>query len=87
MDWFAMTKAARAAFGQSVNDWIVASYVQGGWVRGPDAGLTPGSLKSGVDIEQRLAQTLTSGASPPPSLKHSRESLVAPGARGRTGFN
>jgi hypothetical protein len=58
MDWVAITKATRAAFGQSVNDWIVASYVQGGWVRGPNAGLTPGALKSSVDIEQRLAQAL-----------------------------
>lgn len=58
MDWVAITKATRAAFGQGVNDWIVASYVEGGWVRGPNAELTPGSLKSGVDIEQRLSQTL-----------------------------
>jgi hypothetical protein len=59
MDWVAITKATRAAFGQSVNDWIIASYVQGGWVRGPDAELTPGSLKSTVDIEQRLWQALS----------------------------
>jgi len=58
MDWVAITKATRAAFGQSVNDWIVASYVEGGWVRGPNAELTPGSLKSSVDIEQRLMQAL-----------------------------
>lgn len=58
MDWVAITKATRAAFGQSVNDWIVASYVEGGWVRGPNAELTPGSLKSSVDIEQRLTQAL-----------------------------
>ena len=66
MDWVAITKATRAAFGQSVNDWIIASYVQGGWVRGPNAELTPGSLKSNVDIEQRLAQALTLGRVPAP---------------------
>jgi hypothetical protein len=64
MDWVAITKATRAAFGQSVNDWIVASYVQGGWVRGPNAELTPGSLKSSVDIEQRLVQALAAGHVP-----------------------
>jgi hypothetical protein len=66
MDWVAITKATRAAFGQSVNDWIIASYVQGGWVRGPNAELTPGSLKSSVDIEQRLTQALTLGRVPAP---------------------
>jgi hypothetical protein len=66
MDWAAITKATRAAFGQSVNDWIIASYVQGGWVRGPNAELTPGSLKSSVDIEQRLTQALTLGRVPAP---------------------
>ena len=66
MDWVAITKAARAAFGQSVNDWIVASYVQGGRVSGPNAQLTPGSLKSGVDIEQRLSQALTLARVPAP---------------------
>jgi hypothetical protein len=33
MDWSAMTKASRAAFGQSVNDWIVASSLAS-WARG-----------------------------------------------------
>ena len=66
MDWAAITKATRAAFGQSVNDWIIASYVQGGWVRGPNAELTPGSLKSSVDVEQRLAQALTVARVPAP---------------------
>jgi len=69
MDWVAITKATRAAFGQSVNDWIIASYVQGGWVRGPNAQLTPGSLKSGVDIEQRLAQALTVARVPAPVVQ------------------
>jgi hypothetical protein len=64
MDWTAIAKATRTAFGQSVNDWILASYVQGGWVRGPNAELTPGSLKSSVDIEQRLTQALTTGKVP-----------------------
>ena len=64
MDWVAITKATRAAFGQSVNEWIIASYVQGGWVRGPNAELTPGSLKSSVDIEQRLGQALAAGQVP-----------------------
>ena len=64
MDWVAITKATRAAFGQSVNDWIIALYVQGGWVRGPNAELTPGSLKSSVDLEQRLLQALTAGRVP-----------------------
>lgn len=64
MDWAAITKAARAAFGQSVNDWIVASYVQGGVVRGPNAELTPGSLKSSVDLEQHLMKALTAGRVP-----------------------
>lgn len=66
MDWVAITKATRTAFGQSVNDWIIASYVQGGWVRGPNAELTPGSLKSTVDVEQRLAQALTVARVPAP---------------------
>jgi len=66
MDWVAITKATRAAFGQTINDWILASYVQGGWVRGPNAQLTPGSLKSGVDIEQRLAQALIVARVPAP---------------------
>ncbi len=66
MDWVAITKATRAAFGQSVNDWIIASYVQGGWVRGPNAELTPGSLKSSVDIEQRMMQALTIERVPAP---------------------
>jgi hypothetical protein len=66
MDWPAIAKAARAAFGQSINDWIVASYVQGGTVRGPNAQLTPGSLKSSVDIEPRLLQALTAGRVPAP---------------------
>jgi hypothetical protein len=64
MDWVAISKATRAAFGQSVNDWIIGSYVQGGSVRGPNAELTPGSLKSNVDIEQRLIQALTLGRVP-----------------------
>ena len=66
MDWVAITKATRAAFGQSINDWIIASYVQGGWVRGPNAELTPGSLKSSVEIEQRLMQALTIERVPAP---------------------
>jgi len=64
MDWLAITKATRAAFGQSVNDWIIASYVHGGWVRGPNAELTPGSLKSSVDVEQRMVQALAAGRVP-----------------------
>jgi hypothetical protein len=64
MDWAAITKATRAAFGQSVNDWIVASYVQGGWVRGPNAELTPGSLKSSVDLEQKMVQALAAARVP-----------------------
>ena len=64
MDWAAITKATRAAFAQSVNDWIVASYVQGGWVRGPNAEITPGSLKSSIDIEQRLGPALTAAGVP-----------------------
>ena len=48
MDWVAITKATRAAFGQSVNDWIIASYVQGGWVRGPERG-----AHAGLTQEQR----------------------------------
>ena len=66
MDWVAITKATRAAFGQSVNDWIIGSYVQGGSVRGPNAELTAGSLKSSVDIEQRLMQALTIERVPAP---------------------
>ena len=66
MDWVAIAKATRTAFEQSVNDWIVASFVQGGWVRGPNAELTPGSLKSSVDIEQRMMQALTIGRVPAP---------------------
>ncbi len=64
MDWAAIAKATRAAFAQSVNDWIVASYVQGGWVRGPNAEITPGSLKSSVDIEQRLGPALAAAGVP-----------------------
>jgi len=66
MDWVAITKTTRAAFEQSVNDWIIASYVQGGWVRGPNAELTPGSLKSSVDVEQRLAHALIVARVPAP---------------------
>jgi hypothetical protein len=66
MDWVAVANAARAAFGQSINDWIVASYVQGGLVRGPNAELTPGSLKSSVDVERRTQQALTLGRVPAP---------------------
>jgi hypothetical protein len=65
MDWVAIAKSARTAFGQSVNDWIVASYIKGGWVRGPNAELTPGSLKSGVEIEPRMVQALTVAQVPP----------------------
>jgi hypothetical protein len=65
MDWVAISKATRAAFGQSINDWIVASYVQGGWVKGPNAELTPGSLKSSVDVEQRMMQALAVARVPP----------------------
>lgn len=64
MDWAVITKATRAAFAQTVNEWIIASYVQGGWVRGPNAELTPGSLKSSVDIEQRLRHALTASRVP-----------------------
>ena len=64
MDWAAITKSARAAFGQGVNDWIVASYVKGGWVRGPNAELTPGTLKSNVEIEPRMVQALTAAQVP-----------------------
>jgi hypothetical protein len=64
MDWAAISKATRAAFGQSVNDWIIASFVQGGWVRGPNAELTPGSLKSSVDVEQRMLQALMTARVP-----------------------
>ena len=44
MDWVAITKATRAAFGQSVNDWIIAS-VRAGRLgsrtkRGAHTGLT-----------------------------------------------
>jgi hypothetical protein len=66
MDWVAISKTTRAAFGQSVNDWIIASYVEGGWVRGPNAELTPGSLKSSVDVEQRLMHALASARVPGP---------------------
>ena len=65
MDWVAIIKATRAAFGRGVNDWIIASYVEGGWVRGPNAELTPGSLKSTVDIEPRLMHALILGPVPP----------------------
>jgi hypothetical protein len=65
MDWAAVSKAARTAFAQSVNEWILASYVQGGWVRGPNAELTPGSLKSSVDVERGMLQTLSTGRIPP----------------------
>jgi hypothetical protein len=65
MDWSAITKATRAAFAQCVNDWILASYVEGGWVRGPNAELTPGSLKSSVDVEQSLRRALTESRVPP----------------------
>jgi hypothetical protein len=58
MDWTAIATAVRAAFARSVNDWIVASYVQGGRVQGPNAELTPGSLKSSVEIESRMVQAL-----------------------------
>jgi hypothetical protein len=64
MDWAAIVKATRAAFGQSVNDWIVAWDVQGGWVRGPNAELTPGSLKSSVDVEQTMMQALAAARVP-----------------------
>jgi hypothetical protein len=52
MDWAAIANAARVAFGQSINDWIVASYVQGGTVSGPNAQLTPGLFE-----EQRRHRT------------------------------
>jgi hypothetical protein len=39
--------------------------VKGGWVRGPNAELTPGSLKSGVAIEPRLMQALATSRVPP----------------------
>jgi hypothetical protein len=64
MDWTAIATAVRAAFARSVNDWIVASYVQGGRVQGPNAELTPGSLKSSVDIEQRMLQALNASRVP-----------------------
>src|SRR4030095_4835300 len=64
MDWAGITKATRTAFGQGVNEWIIASYVQGGSVRGPDAEVTPGSLKSNVDLEQRMLQALMVGKVP-----------------------
>lgn len=58
MDWASVAKTARAAFALAVNEWILGAYVQGGWVRGSHAELTPGSLKSNVDVEARVAHAL-----------------------------
>lgn len=58
MDWGAISKATRAAFAKAIDDWIVASRVQGGSVQGPNAELTPGSLGSAVDLERRMLQVL-----------------------------
>ncbi|MCC6727921.1 MAG: hypothetical protein IT208_01125 [Chthonomonadales bacterium] len=65
MDWVGITKTALSAFQKGVNDWIVAARVQGGWVRGPDAALTPGSLKGIPDFEPRVVSAMVMGRIPP----------------------
>jgi hypothetical protein len=87
MDWVGIAKATRTAFGQGVNDWILASFVQGGSVRGPNAELTPGSLKSNVDIEQRMLQVLTGGKVPAPIAQALAKELGGAWRAWADGFN
>jgi hypothetical protein len=66
MDWAAIARAAREGFQKGVNDWILASRVQGGRIMGPNAELTPGSLVSHVDFEQTIVQSLAAAKAPAP---------------------
>lgn len=64
MDWNSIAKLSQEAFRVGVNEWIGKARIQGGTVRGPSAVLTPGSLVSDVNIEQRMLQTLASSQVP-----------------------
>lgn len=64
MDWPTIFKSARTAFERGVNDWILRSRVQGGWIQGPNAELTPGSLTSAVDFEAGMRQAMLAAGVP-----------------------
>lgn len=64
MDWTSITKLAQEAFRVGVNEWIGKARIQGGKVSGPSAILTPGSLVSDTNLENRMLQILASSQVP-----------------------
>ena len=66
MDWAVIAKAARQGFQKGVNEWILASRVQGGRIVGPNAELTPGSLVSPVNFEPTILQAFQAASVSPP---------------------
>jgi hypothetical protein len=86
MDWVLITKTALMSFQKGVNDWIVASRVQGGWVQGPNAALTPGSLKGVADLEPRVLNGMMSGGVPPAVAKAIAQELCGAWLEWANGF-
>jgi hypothetical protein len=74
MHWDRVAETAREALRKTVNQWIGHSRIEGGVVRGPDAEIVPGSLKSAVPVRTLLVRELTSrGASGPVADAIARE--------------
>jgi hypothetical protein len=86
MDWVLITKTALMSFQKGVNDWIVASRVQGGWVQGPNAALTPGSLKGVADLEPRVLNGMMAGGVPPAVAKAIAQELCGAWLAWANGF-
>ena len=60
-EWTDVVAAARKGFGAGVDAWSKETQVIGGTVRGADAFITPGSLRSHRSFERELRATLTAG--------------------------
>jgi hypothetical protein len=74
MHWDRVAETAREAFRRTVNQWIGQTRIEGGVVRGPDAEIVPGSLKSTVHVKTLLVRELiSSGASGPVADAIARE--------------
>ncbi len=86
MDWVGITTTALTTFQKGVNDWIVASRVQGGWVQGPNAALTPGSLMGVADLEIRVLNGMTMGGVPPAVAKALAQELCGAWMEWANGF-
>ena len=65
MDWTSIAKISQQGFRDGVNDWIGKARIQGGQVQGSAATLTPGSLVSDGNVENKVLQALVNARVPP----------------------